>query len=519
MSGTPAVSIIIALHDDGPPVAAALASCLHQSLTNIEILCVALHSSESVRAIVEGVSARDLRVRLVEGASALSPAEAQRLGAERAAAPYLLFLDSHDALAPRAAEIALDIAVSVGADIVGLGTEIVGPYGANKQGTPPRRHTGVLTGSAILATLFAKDASANGHLWGNLISADLVRGALNGLPANLQPSRADDLAISFLAAAKASTYASTSGHLYRRSARDTSRPGHMASNDEFVLELAALYSIAGIEDKLRDPRAGWGDPATVLACFDLVRLSVIADLLRSCMDSPEADVARERVAMLEDQAGRLDVIRAAATFVPDALSAISGAHAGPPERERELRHAVLATSALSTGGIQGVVVSQAKYLLQAGFEVTIALHRKAETVYAVPPEVRVVQIEGETIAERLSSWVEICESSGADVIFDHTVLYNQIWPFFALAAGSRGIATIGFLHSFALRPLRNDNRNLSFLVNHLPMLDTVVTLSATDVAFWKLRGVSHVVWLPNPPSRCSSRCPRAQSRERRRPAR
>lgn len=104
------------------------------------------------------------------------------------------------------------------------------------------------------------------------------------------------------------------------------------------------------------------------------------------------------------------------------------------------------------------------------------------------------------MADRLRSWVDICRESDADLVLDHYVLYNRTWPFFVLAARTLGVSTIGFLQSYSLRPIRDDNANTSFLVQNLPLLAMVVTLSATDVAYWKLLGVERVVQLPHPPS-------------------
>lgn len=487
-SGSPAVSIIVAAHDDEPSLSRSLESCVRQSLVDVEILCVAGAASKSLRTLMDRISARDSRVRVVEDPSS-SPAQ-MWVGASAATAPYVVFLDKHDELAPRAVEIALARATKTGADVVGLGIENVVPQdragstvAAAKQ--PPRASQ---EGPTLLATLFGKQAPARGHLWGYLLASEIVREACESVPTGEGATRADDRAIAFLTIARASRYACSPARLYRR----------------FTLgsptDLESVTAFESIAPAVTGTTAEWPDAGMVASSYDLTRLSVIADALGAAVNAADEHLAGDRVAQIEQQLGRLDIVRAAATFLPAALPAIVSETPRSSLPAGGYKHALLATSALSTGGIQGVVVSQARYLLEAGFQVSIALHRKAEAVYALPPEVRVFQVEGEELSERLSSWVDICERSGADVVFDHTVLYDRIWPYFALAARTAGVATIGFLQSFALRPLRNDNRNTSFLVNNLSLVDTVVTLSATDVAFWKLRGIQHVVSLPIPPS-------------------
>src|SRR5690606_27506870 len=135
-----------------------------------------------------------------------------------------------------------------------------------------------------------------------------------------------------------------------------------------------------------------------------------------------------------------------------------------------------------------------------GFRVVIGVRAEPESVYELPPGVDHLRIWTESLAERIDLYLEVCRSYDGHAAIDHWVLYRDDWPYFALAAGALGVLTIGRIHNFALRPLFDGNRRISFLTLYLPLLWKVVTLSETDAAFWKLRGIDQAVYLPNPPS-------------------
>lgn len=498
----PSVSIVIPTHNDEAWVAAALDSCLAQSHKSIEILCVDDASTDSTREIIEQYCARDPRIRLINHEVNSSAFTSRRTGVEAAAAQYVLFLDGDDELAPTAAEKSLALARRGDADVVGFGVDLTKADGKRNrvfEGELQPKHKS-LTGTAILAKLFAPGKTAHGHIWGYLFKTELLRGVYADLPQDIHLKRANDLPVTFLALARASSYVSTPEHLYRYFFL-RGRSGHrVRSMDEFEFYLEAVRSIEVIRDAVLEPATEWSDPDKVVACYESARLSVIAGVLRYGMGAVDDDLLQECLVALENRVGRIDVIGAAAGFVPEALGTISRISATTPEARSPRRHVLICTWQLTTGGVQGVVVSQARYLRQVGFDVSIVIFGLAESVYELPEEVRVFRVKGSTRAQRVSSWAEICRESGADVIFDHRVLYYREWPFYALAARSLGVPTIGFLQSFSLRPILDDNHNLSFLADNLPLLETVLVTSPTDVAYWKLRGIPDVVTLPTPPS-------------------
>ncbi|WP_301113908.1 glycosyltransferase [Microbacterium sp.] len=495
------MSIVVPLFDDEDYVAAALDSCLAQTLEDIEVVCVDDASTDTTVAIVEEYAARDSRVRLIRQPTNQSAFQARRAGIEAATAPYILFLDGDDELDPRAAQSALARAQAGGADVVGFGVEIVAP-----DGVPTRfeaalqpRH-GELTAPDIIPSLFPVSDAANGHLWRYLFASELLRAAYDGMPAGAVFYRANDLPIAFLALAQATKYVSTNERLYRyHFGRGTS--GHAIDGlDHFRFLLSGVEPITAIAEKVRVVASRSSQPDEILNSYDSARLHIIGNIIRYCVRDTSGDLQRACFRLLEEKVGNLEVVRAAAAFCHEALAAMSSNVTEPRQPDGPVQSVLLTTRQLDTGGLQAVLVEHATYLVNAGYTVTVAVLREAEGVVDVPPGVTVVQVAGANRLAQVDDWLAICREHAVDVVIDHHILYNENWPWFALAALAAGIPTIGWVHNFALRPLFDRSQRTSFLTAHMRVLLRVVTLSPTDVAFWKLHGIERVVYLPNPPS-------------------
>lgn len=509
MSTERAVTIVIPTQNVDRWVSRALESCIKQTLTNIEIICVDNASTDATRAVVESFRARDPRVRLIPLDKQLGTFLSRRAGVEAASGSHVVFLDAYDELEPSATLVLHTLALQANADLVGFGVNLLAPASETHAAPPetlPRRDS-PCTGEDILDAIYPPGRPAHGTLRGYFFATDLLRRTYSGLPQDLHPPVVGDLSISLLAVAGASAYISTGERLYRQIAREDTHSKPLRTVRDLESHLEDLHAIEAIEEKFRETTQGWADPAAALACYESARLWVLGSVLRSCVQTPDEDVQRNCIALLQERVGYFTILGAAAGFCAEALPLLVLLSKDQPVSRSEPRHVLLTTAGLSTGGLEGVVVSQAQYLLDAGLRVTVVLHRSGDSVYELPAGARVICVEGTTPAQKLSAWVDICRESGADVMIDHHIFYNRQWPFRVLAARAFGIAAIGCLQTFALRPLLDDNDTTSFMVANLPLLQTVTTLSATDVAYWKMRGIVNVVSLPNPPSPMLLRLP------------
>lgn len=100
----PLVTIIIPVFNAERFLAEVLDSCLHQTYTTLEIICVNNNSNDSSNLILSKyVSDYPKKIRLYQEMKAGAPA-ARNKGMQKAKGDFLFFLDSDDALFPRAIE-------------------------------------------------------------------------------------------------------------------------------------------------------------------------------------------------------------------------------------------------------------------------------------------------------------------------------------------------------------------------------------------------------------------------------
>lgn len=498
MTESPRVTIVLPLFNDEEYVRAAIESCCAQTIKDIEIVAVDDASTDRTASIIEEYARRDPRIRLIRQPLNRSAFQARRVGVDAASAPFVLFLDGDDELAPNAAEVALNEARRTGADVVGFGVDIIA-----ESGVPTRlaaslqpRHDQV-GAPLIVPSLFPPNELPQGHIWRYLFSTQLLLKAYEGFTEDLAFYRANDLPITFLALAHAKKYASTPDRLYRyHFRRGTS--GHVISDlDQFRFLLSGIRPITAIASRVKALAAESLVPDQLLASYESARLQVIGTVLRYCERDTSGNLRDRCKALVEQEVGPLDMVRAAATIGPEVLHLLT-ADSGPPASSAALQSVLLTTRRLDTGGLQAVVLDQARQLAAAGYRVTLAVTQLSERDVELPTGVTVVHIDGSSLSSQLDRWVVICREFEVDVIIDHYLLYNESWPWFALAGRALGISTIGWVHSFALRPIFDQTRRVSFIAAHAPVLKNLVTLSPTDVTFWKLRGVDRAVYLPNP---------------------
>ncbi|MDN3442783.1 glycosyltransferase [Microbacterium sp. APC 3901] len=499
---TPHVSIIIPMYNDEEWIAAAVESCMRQTLSAIEIICVDDASTDRSREIVERYQAVDPRIRLVSFDRNRSAFQARRAGIMAATAPYVLFLDGDDELAPDAAEKATAEAQKTSADLVGFGVEVVTPDGRSGGGFEKRLQPSheLLENDAILPSLFPVGVPARGQIWRYLFHVGLLRVAYAQLSPDLELYRANDLPIAYLAIAAAQRYVSLPAKLYRYNfGRGIS--GHRVEEaSQFEFYLRAIDSIDSIAPAVREQARKRIDPDPLMDSYASARLSVIGNLLNYLINNTAEGVRADCLGLLRERVSEEDVVLAATGFCPGALALLAQSSDRIELGSRPIRSVLLTTKSLTTGGVSGVLLTQARVLLDAGYDVTIAARRPGSSADAVPYGAKFVEIGEGSLLAQVTQWGEICRRESIDLVIDHQILYSRDWPAYALIARSLGAATIGWVHNFAARPVYDLNDLTSLMTDHLGALAQLITLSPLDVAFWKLRGIRHVAYLPNPPS-------------------
>lgn len=115
------VSIVIPMFNNEKYIAESIQSILGQSYSNIELIVVNDGSTDSSAVIVNGMSARDRRIQLINSLNR-GVASARNVGVRAAKGKYLAFVDADDWVAKNFVEDALKAATDASADVVLGGT-------------------------------------------------------------------------------------------------------------------------------------------------------------------------------------------------------------------------------------------------------------------------------------------------------------------------------------------------------------------------------------------------------------
>ncbi|CAN7196606.1 glycosyltransferase [Microbacterium foliorum] len=502
MNATPLVSIVVPVFNDADVISSALDSCVRQTLTAIEIIVVDDASTDDTAAIVERHIASDPRIRLIRQEQNASAYQARRAGILAAKAEHLLFLDGDDELAEAAAEAALAKATATGADLVQFGVDVVhldGRTGGLFESRLQPKHP-TLSGSDVLRELFPLDRPAQGQLWRYLFRTRILADAYALTPADLVLPRVNDLPIMFLAASLARRLESIPDRLYRyhfgrggsgRKVRDLATASFYAG---------AIRSIDSIEPAVRRIARTSDDSDLVLSSYASVRRAIIGYTTRYLAEHTRVDLQGAVFADLFTRASAGDIVQSTALHWPEAIDTLAAHGDAIPLAPRTVHSIVLATNHLRTGGISGVVISQARVLQEAGLRVTIVAREAGSDLSSLPAGVGFAEVSADTLASAIAQWAEVCAHHEVDLVIDHQWQYSTSWQAFALAARAEGVATIGWSHNFAGRSLLLGLARLESAPRYFALLSHLVVLSPLDVVFWKLRGMPRVSYLPNPPS-------------------
>ncbi|MEQ6896897.1 glycosyltransferase [Microbacterium sp. KR10-403] len=502
MTPVPLVSIVMPVFNDEATVAAAIESALHQSLRAVEVICVDDASTDGTAAILARFCERDSRVRVITHEHTRTAMQARRTGVLAAAAAHVLFLDGDDELERDAAQRALATADETGADLVAFGVTVVEKDG-RVGGAYERRLQPVhdaLTGTAVLRGLFPLGARAQGQLWRHLYSTRVLRDAHALLPADLALARVNDLPLMFLVAALATAYVSIPDKLYRYHFGRGGSGHRVDSVERAVFYTSAITSVDSIHPAVDELARSCSDPTLLRDTYASVRLSIIGYVCSQLIENSDAAVLDAALAHLHSVTPAHDVVRAAVRFYPSTLSTLRFHTHRQAIGDRAVRNVLLATSVLRTGGVSAVIASQARYLRDAGFTVTVAARSTGSDTGLLPDGTGFVELTAIDRAGKLAQWSKICHDHAIDVVIDHQVLYMDAWPEFALAARAEDAATVGWLHNFVGRPVYDGNDRLTLIERCSTTLAQLVVLSPLDVAYFKLRGLDHVAHVPNPPS-------------------
>jgi len=499
---TPLVTIVVPVFNDEDSIAASLDSALSQTLTAIEILVVDDASTDRTAEIVARFAARDSRIRLIRHPENRSGFQARRTGIFAARAPFVMFLDGDDELEPQAAARSALTIEETGADILQFGVQIVYPDGSSggawEARSQPTHRT--LRGDDIVSGLFPPGRPAAGQLWKYLFRREVLQSVYGQLPPDARFYRANDLPVAFLAAVVATTYVSIPDKLYRYFWRRGASAMAPSSHEAIDFQVSVIDAFDSTTEAIRNAAYRHPDPRILLDAHESARQSIAAIAMKWTFEAEDPDLFSYAVSQIRQRVGHIGMVRAAARYQPTVLDVLAERDEPVLLGGREVKSVLITSANLTTGGVSMVVLAQAKYLVETGHRVTIVVRRSGNDPSLVPEGVSFYEVTKGSIAEKLDAWAEICSREEVDVVIDHRILYSKDWHSWVQMSAALGVATIGWIHNFAGRPIYDLSDTHAYLRRVLPSLAQLVTLSPLDVAFWKLRGVTRVAYLPNPPS-------------------
>jgi glycosyltransferase involved in cell wall biosynthesis len=114
----PVFSLIVPIYNVETCLAECLDSCINQTFTDIEIICINDCSTDNSKVILEQYAKRDQRIKIINHVNNKGLGAARNTGIEAAIGDYCWFIDSDDYIILNACEILNDIIAQVKADII-----------------------------------------------------------------------------------------------------------------------------------------------------------------------------------------------------------------------------------------------------------------------------------------------------------------------------------------------------------------------------------------------------------------
>jgi len=164
------VSVIVPIYNSEEYLEECLLSIVHQSVRDIEVICVDDHSDDASVEIVERCIGLDQRITLIQHEVNRGPGAARNSGLLAARGHYLLSVDSDDLIAPNMVERLLSKASDSDADVVACGLNLISSDGLTiKRLRIKSAPLNVCDVFAILKSIFF---SFNNKLWRRSIFSD-----------------------------------------------------------------------------------------------------------------------------------------------------------------------------------------------------------------------------------------------------------------------------------------------------------------------------------------------------------
>jgi glycosyltransferase involved in cell wall biosynthesis len=361
-----------------------------------------------------------------------------------------------------------------------------------------------LTGRAILDELFLSRETLEGHLWNKAYRAEFATPLFEALPEALQVPRANDLPVSLMLAAHAKTYVATKDKLYSYFFGSGGATDRSLTTNRFV----TLVNFRPSYDVVAEQIKSWGlrdaDIAAILGTMQTQYIARSTRLLGQ-VASPNGDELEALLAQWPMADVVASIYSLFGTHQASFLPFLAREHHARARPVRPVRTVGLYLDQSGIGGMQRVASLQARLLTERGYHVVLlARMQREEYPYALPQDCVFVSLsspEGtsqtESLRRLLAGLGDAVEAHDIEAVMVHAN-YKPELIFLALGLRQLPVRSVLTVHSFALRAIFDRSTRFEHLRAAALQLDCLAVLSETDAAFWRLAGIKHVQYVPNP---------------------
>ena len=170
---TPLVSVIVPVYNVGGYLKGCLDSIIHQTLKDIEIICVDDGSIDNSAEILKEYAQKDKRIKVIHQKNK-GQAAARNAGIEKAIGKYLFFVDSDDKLHTKALEIFTHIAKETNAPITVSNTCIKSSKKQKTASIPDKREIAYKVHKNALHDCLRKKYMSS-WIWNKLFKRELFK--------------------------------------------------------------------------------------------------------------------------------------------------------------------------------------------------------------------------------------------------------------------------------------------------------------------------------------------------------
>lgn len=489
----PQVSIIIANYNNAATLLKCLASALGQTLKDIEVIAVDDCSGDGSVKIIKNFMARNKRLKLIENATNEGPFEARRKGLMASTGSYIMFLDSDDFLPPDACAIALSEAKK-GYDIVDGGALVIARNrldalqadalaNAINVAAPAEYNTA----EALHAVFISNQLTWT--LWGKLFARDVCIKAYNSLDTGFYLMGEDGYAtLALLRFARNLKKIPQKLYCYNYGC------GVSANSNQ------GNYLARSIRGEAVKAMGEYAKRYGLNIGFEAINKQRCRDALRRWLECAPASQAGELFARIKDLFGFGAVMATLLENWSGARRLVAKKYqyrAMQPVNLREKKkHIGIFYHCLSVGGVERIISDLAHYLAKNGYEITVFIERRTDTILPLPPKAELIYLrDGFGDAANVRAHVEDFEGRIKAKPID-LMLYMaayapySIWDIILLH--HYNIPVIAANHGTYAMPFIKSKPDFSYHVAQpvLRCADAVICLSSPGELYARLHGIN-----------------------------